>query len=70
MGQPALRVALRRQLVSFITLLSLVFVFPPRSLSSPREVVYLLALGTVGTALAQDLFLWLISQIRAVKADV
>ncbi len=68
-GEPVLRVALSQQLVSFITVLPLLLIFPPRSMPSLGQGAYLLALGIVSTALAQVLFFLLISQIGAVRSS-
>ena len=68
-GEPVLRVALSQQLVSSMTLLPLLLIFPPRSMPSLGQGANLLALGIVNTALAQVLFFLLISQIGAVRSS-
>ncbi|NNN18673.1 MAG: DMT family transporter [Acidimicrobiaceae bacterium] len=68
-GAPILRVALSQQLVSVITLLPFTLLFRPTAVPSGSQLLVLIALGVISTALAQVLFFWLISELGAVRTS-
>ncbi|NNN12226.1 MAG: DMT family transporter [Acidimicrobiaceae bacterium] len=66
---PAIRIALSQQIVAFLTLLPLLFLFPAKGPLSFGLIPNVVILGVIGTALAYIIFFWLLSNVGAITSS-